>query len=137
MLRLENGSLRKGDLEVPSILRCLGTIGLACAVAACNSSTSSVIPQPPNPTTTTITVDSGAGVPIANEAVTLSTGIANRAPTGTIATQKTNALGQTTFFNLPLSGQVCVSAISGSIFASYCAAPFPATYTIQFLATGG
>ncbi len=108
-----------------------------CAAAACNSSTSPVIPQPPNPTTTTITVDSGAGLPLANETVTLSTGIANHAPTGVIAKQMTNALGQVTFFNLPLSGQVCVSAISGSIFASYCATPFPATYTLEFPASGG
>ncbi|MFY9720563.1 MAG: hypothetical protein WAK16_13070 [Candidatus Cybelea sp.] len=122
---------------MPWILRCLATTGLLCSVAACNSSTSSVIPQPPNPSTTTITVDAGTGAPLANEAVTLSTGIANRAATGVIATQKTNSIGQTTFFMLPLSGQLCVSATSDSIFGSYCTTPFPATFTLSFSPSGG
>jgi hypothetical protein len=117
---------------MPWMLRALGTIGVLCSVVACNSTSSSVIPPVPNPSSTTITVNSSTGAPIAYLSVTLSTGIANHAPTGVISTAKTNALGMVTFTNLPFSGQACVSAINGSIFASYCATPFPATYTLAF-----
>ncbi|MFZ0575397.1 MAG: hypothetical protein WA304_11245 [Candidatus Cybelea sp.] len=114
------------------MLRVLGTIGVLCSVVACNSSGSSVIPPAPNPSSTTITVNSSTGAPIAYLPVTLSTGIANHAPTGVISTVKTSALGTVTFTNLPFSGQACISATSASIFASYCATPFPGTYTLTF-----
>jgi hypothetical protein len=114
------------------MLRVLGTIGVLCSVVACNSSGSSALPPTPNPSSTTITVNSSAGTPIPYLSVTLSTGIANHAPTGVISTAKTSALGTVTFTNLPFSGQACISAINASIFASYCATPFPATYTLVF-----
>jgi hypothetical protein len=37
-----------------------------------------------------------------------------------------------TFTDLPFSGQACVSALNGSAFASYCATPFPAAWTLAF-----
>jgi hypothetical protein len=116
------------------MLRVLGTIGLLCSVVACNSSGSSAIPPVPNPSSAIITVNSSAGTPIPYLTVTLSTAIVNHAPTGVISTAETNALGMVTFSNLPFSGQACVSAINGSIFGSYCATPFPATYTLTFAA---
>jgi hypothetical protein len=119
------------------ILRSLVTIGALYSVVACNSSTSSVIPQPPNPTTTTITLDGASGSPLPNATVTLSTGIANHAPSGVISKQKTNGIGQVTFFNLPLNGQLCVSSSNSSVLVYYCANPFPATYTLSFAVTGG
>ncbi|MFY9737445.1 MAG: hypothetical protein WAK11_00190 [Candidatus Cybelea sp.] len=114
------------------MLRVVGTIGVLCSIVACNSSGSSALPPTPNPSSTTITVNSATGAPIAYLSVTLSTGIANHAPSGVISTAKTSALGTVTFTNLPFSGQACVSATEASIFASYCATPFPATYTLAF-----
>jgi hypothetical protein len=115
-----------------STFRSLVTIGLLCAVTACNNNGSAVIPTPPNATTTIITVDAASGAPIPGILVTLSTGISGHAPTGVISKQKTNTTGQVTFFNLPLSGQVCVSAVANSILAYYCTTPFPGTYTLSF-----
>jgi hypothetical protein len=115
-------------------LRSVLTIGLFSVLAGCNTS-SAVPPAPsPNPNSTQITTETFGGQPIANLTVTLSTGITNHEPSGVIATAKTNYAGIVTFSNLP-SGQLCVSAVQGSLFASYCASPFPATYTLQFTAS--
>lgn len=116
-----------------STFRSLGTIALLCAVTACNNNGSSVLPTSPNSSTTIITVDGATnGSPLTGILVTLSTGFSNNAPTGVISKQKTNAAGQVTFFNLPLSGKVCVSAVQNSIIAYYCTTPFPGTYTLSF-----
>jgi hypothetical protein len=114
------------------ILRSVLTIGLLCAIAGCNTSSSTIPSASPNPAGTTVTVKTAAGTPIANITVTLSTGITNHKPTGVISTAKTDYAGVVTFTNLPFSGQVCVSAVDGTLFAGYCASPFPSTFTLMF-----
>jgi hypothetical protein len=120
-----------------STFRFLGTVGLLCALTACNTNGSSAIPTSPNSSTTIITVDGASGSPLIGVLVTLSTGFSNHAPTGVISKQKTDAAGQVTFFNLPISGELCVSAVQNSITAFYCTTPFPGTFTLTFQGATG
>ncbi|MGP6158980.1 MAG: hypothetical protein ACLPYS_15980 [Vulcanimicrobiaceae bacterium] len=66
--------------------------------------------------------------------VTLSTGISGAGtPTGIIAQQNTNSGGVANFNTLPGTGQLCVyAALAVANFKSYCAQPFPETYTLAF-----
>ena len=114
-----------------------GVILLASLVlAACNSSTSSNLPNS-NATSTTVSVLSNASSPVVNIPVTLSTSLNNGVPGGTIiATSNTDGNGQVTFNGLPSTGVLCVSAsqsVSGAAqTAGVCHQPFPSSVTLKF-----
>jgi len=116
--------------------RTVGTIALLLALVACSSSSSSTPPSGPNPGSTVVTVTTSTGSPLSDILVTLSTGITNGQPTGVITTQRTDSSGIVTFYNLPSSGQLCVSAettAGGRLYrTNHCASPFPARYTLAF-----
>jgi len=103
------------------------------AVAGCGSSNTS--PSTANAATSIITLQTPGGTAVANTVVTLSTDIANDAPVNILATQTTDANGQTTFSNIPASGVYCVSATvvqnGTSTFEGQCVAPFPSSYTLN------
>jgi hypothetical protein len=104
------------------------------ALAGCGGS-STTSPSTANAATSIITLDTPGGTAVPNTAVTLSTDIANNAPVNVLATQTTDANGQTTFSNIPASGVYCVSATIGqgatSTFVGQCVAPFPSAYTLN------
>lgn len=118
------------------IVRCLGIIGLLCAVAACSSGSSSSTPSSaPNPSSTTVTLELKGG-PLYDMPVTLSRSITNGGPTGVIRVERTNHAGQVVFEALPSSGQLCVYSsmlVGGTLYkTSHCAQPFPARYTLKY-----
>jgi hypothetical protein len=119
-----------------SFVRSLGPAVLLATATACNGGSSSTPSTTGNPASTTITVTTSKGGPIGHLQVTLSTGITNGQPTGTITSAPTSSIGQVTFSNLPASGQLCASAanvVGVTVYrASHCAAPFPAAYTLKF-----
>jgi hypothetical protein len=111
-------------------------VALVFALAACNSSSSSVPSNAPNASSTVITLESSTGGPLTGLTVTLSTGIDKGEPSGVISSQRTNSAGQATFVNLPSAGQLCVyssTSAGGKIYrTNHCAHPFPASYTLKF-----
>ena len=130
-----------------SFSRCVVAVTALLALAACGATSSSVIPPPtgpPNPSSTKISVTvqvcsggvcvSGPGVGVK---VTLSTGwdSTNHTPTGVITSQRTNKNGDTTFSNLPRSGQLCTSAELNRHghrhVTAYCAQPFPKEHGLE------
>jgi hypothetical protein len=119
------------------VFRCAGAVAMLCAIAACNSSSTSSTPSGPNASSTTVTVEDKNGSRLGQIPVTLSTGIGtNGLPSGIISSDPTNSIGQVTFSSLPSSGQLCVSAEtegSGKVFRThYCTTPFPSSYTLKF-----
>jgi hypothetical protein len=119
------------------IARCLGIVGLLCAVIACKGGPSSPsVSNAPNPSSTTVTLTTSKGGPLYDLPVTLSTGVVNGSPTGVIRVQRTDTAGQAIFISLPSSGQLCVSSVTeagGTVYrTSHCAQPFPASYRLEF-----
>jgi len=115
----------------------VGALALSLALAACSSSSSSTPSTGgPNASSAVITVTTSSGSPLSGITVTLSTGITDGQPTGVINSQRSDSSGIVTFYNLPSSGQLCVSAetIAGGRFyrTNHCASPFPARYTLAF-----
>jgi len=118
-------------------IRAAATVVLGLALAACSSSSSSSTPSGgANPSSTVITVTTASGSPLSGITVTLSTGISNGQPTGVINSQRSDPSGIVTFYNLPSSGQLCVSAatiVGGRLYrTNHCSSPFPARYTLAF-----
>jgi hypothetical protein len=117
-------------------VRRVGAVALFLALVACSSSSSSTPSGGPNPSSSVITVTTSTGSPLSDILVTLSTGITDGQPTGVITSQRTDASGVVTFYNLPSSGQLCVSAettVGGHLYrTSHCASPFPARDTLAF-----
>ncbi len=114
-------------------------IALAMAFCGCSGGSGpSTAPNQPtlNASSSLITVDSVGGAPTSGITVTLSTGLSGTTPTGVITSQTTDVKGQTTFSNLPPTGQLCVSAVTGSGNSlqqtGNCAQPFPPTFTLTF-----
>jgi ABC-type glycerol-3-phosphate transport system substrate-binding protein len=103
------------------------------AVAGCSGSNST--PSTNNAVTSVVTLTTPTGTPVPNTVVTLSTDIVNNAPVNVEQTQTTNSAGVATFVNIPAQGVYCVSATiptsGGSTFVGQCAAPFPATFTLN------
>ncbi|MHB8146199.1 MAG: hypothetical protein ACYDGM_02910 [Vulcanimicrobiaceae bacterium] len=83
---------------------------IGAALTACGGGVGGGTSTPPSVTSVLIITTKG-GAPMANQSVVLSTGVTgslpNVTPTGVIATQTTNASGQTTFGGLTAGTYYC------------------------------
>ena len=109
---------------------CFTALVLLVASGCGGGSTSTTIPRT-NAQTSTVTVLSGS-IPAAGITVTLSTGISGISPTGVLTSMVTDTSGSVTFPSVPITGQVCASALLGGLFAGQCRSPFPPTLTLRF-----
>jgi len=83
---------------------------VALALSACGGGVGGGSSTPPSVTSVLI-ITTKSGAPVANQSVVLSTGVSgnlpNVTPTGVIATQTTNASGQTMFSSLTPGATYC------------------------------
>jgi hypothetical protein len=99
----------------------LAIAGLAALLGACSSGGSTPATGN-NVSSATVTVTLSGALDV-GQSVVESTGFTAGSPgtpTGILASQTTNASGQTTFSGIFVSGQYCFSATSGSKQANQC-----------------